>query len=120
MDVVEKHFRPEFINRLDECIVFHPLDRTQLESIANIQIERLRQRLGGHDIKLVLTKLALEYLTAEGYDVVYGARPLKRAIQQLLENPLAKDLLEGKFMPGDTAEVRVDKDKGLIFEKKKK
>ncbi len=120
MDVVEKHFRPEFINRLDECIVFHPLDRTQLESIANIQIERLRQRLGGHDIKLVLTKPALEYLTAEGYDVVYGARPLKRAIQQLLENPLAKDLLEGKFMPGDTAEVRVDKDKGLIFEKKKK
>jgi ATP-dependent Clp protease ATP-binding subunit ClpB len=118
MEIVAKHFRPEFINRLDEAVVFHPLERKQLDQIANIQIDRLRQRLAARDLKISLSSAALDYLTAEGYDVVYGARPLKRAIQQLLENPLARDILEGKFMPGDTIDVSVVKDEGLVFKKK--
>jgi ATP-dependent Clp protease ATP-binding subunit ClpB len=118
MEIVAKHFRPEFINRLDETVVFHPLARKQLDQIASIQIDRLRQRLAARDLKINLSAAALDYLTAEGYDVVYGARPLKRAIQQLLENPLAKDILEGKFMPGDTIEVNMGKEEGLVFKRK--
>ena len=95
-------------------MVFHPLTRDQLSKIADIQIDRLRQRLAARDLKIHLTKGALEYLIAEGYDVVYGARPLKRAIQQYLENPLAKNILEGKFMPGTEIEVKVGDD-GLVF-----
>ena len=114
MEIVSQHFRPEFINRLDDTVVFHPLTRDQLSKIADIQIDRLRQRLAARDLKIHLTKGALEYLIAEGYDVVYGARPLKRAIQQYLENPLAKNILEGKFMPGTEIEVKVGDD-GLVF-----
>ncbi len=117
MEIVSKHFRPEFINRLDDPVVFHPLSRDQLGAIADIQIERLRHRLAARDLKLHVSKAVLEYLITEGYDVVYGARPLKRAVQQYLENPLAKDILEGRFMPGNTIDV-VIKDDGLEFKKK--
>lgn len=109
LDVVGKHFRPEFLNRIDETVVFHPLDKQQIEAIANIQINRLRQRLQERDLNLNMTKEALDYLASTGYDPVYGARPLKRAIQQHVENPLAQDILAGKFAPGDTITVTAKK-----------
>jgi len=114
LEVVSKHFRPEFLNRIDEVVVFHPLDEKQIKSIAGIQIQRLRQRLAEKDFGLKLTPGALDYLAATGYDPLYGARPLKRAIQQYIENPLAHDILAGKFMPGDLIEVEA-KDNRLVF-----
>ena len=116
MDIVSQHFRPEFINRVDETVVFHPLGREQIRSIAKIQIEHLRQRLDDQDIAIELSEAALDKLGEAGFDPVYGARPLKRAIQQYLENPLAQQLLLGKYMAGDTIEVDV-KDDELIFRK---
>lgn len=108
MDIVGQHFRPEFINRVDESVVFHPLDRKQIRSITAIQIEYLRKRLQDKDMDLQLSEAALDKLGEAGFDPVYGARPLKRAIQQSLENPLAQQLLQGDFMPGDVIEVDVD------------
>lgn len=105
MDIVSKHFRPEFINRIDETVVFHALGEKQIRSIANIQIARLQKRLAERDLNLDITDEALDFLTKVGYDPVYGARPLKRAIQQYLENPLAQDILAGKFTPGSTIKV---------------
>ncbi|MDH5301588.1 MAG: ATP-dependent chaperone ClpB [Gammaproteobacteria bacterium] len=105
MDVVGQHFRPEFINRVDDVVVFHPLGRAQIHSIANIQIAYLRKRLQDRDMDLSLTDQALDFLAEAGYDPVYGARPLKRAIQQNIENPLAQAILSGQFMPGDVIEV---------------
>ncbi|MEC8880460.1 MAG: ATP-dependent chaperone ClpB [Pseudomonadota bacterium] len=107
MEVVGQHFRPEFINRVDETVVFHPLARDQLKGIAAIQLDYLRQRLVDRDLGLRLSDKALEKLVEAGFDPVYGARPLKRAIQQQLENPLAQALLKGEFGPGDTIEVDV-------------
>jgi len=107
MEVVGQHFRPEFINRVDETVVFHPLARGQLKGIAAIQLDYLRQRLVERDMGLRLSDKALEKLVEAGFDPVYGARPLKRAIQQQLENPLAQALLKGEFGPGDTIEVDV-------------
>jgi ATP-dependent Clp protease ATP-binding subunit ClpB len=114
--VVGKHFRPEFINRIDETVVFHPLDEEQIRVIADLQINRLRARLIERELNLTLSKEALDYLAASGYDPVYGARPLKRAIQQHIENPLAQEILAGKFVPGDTISVKVVKGK-LVFSK---
>ncbi len=115
MEVVASHFRPEFINRIDESVVFHPLQRDQIQNIAKIQVARIEKRLSEKDYKLELTESALEFLAQAGYDPVYGARPLKRAIQQYLENPLANDILSGRFIPGDT--IRVKKgEQGLLFE----
>ncbi|MBI5612978.1 MAG: AAA family ATPase, partial [Gammaproteobacteria bacterium] len=102
MGVVGQHFRPEFINRIDDIVVFHPLARAQLRRIAQIQIQYLRDRLAARDMQLTLSDRALDKLADAGFDPVYGARPLKRAIQQALENPLAQDILAGKFAPGDT------------------
>ena len=116
MGVVQAHFRPEFINRLDDIVVFHPLDKTQIRAIARIQIEYLAKRLAERQLKLDLSDQALDLLGNVGFDPVYGARPLKRAIQQQLENPLAKEILEGRFQPGDT--VRVDASAGhLVFDR---
>jgi ATP-dependent Clp protease ATP-binding subunit ClpB len=106
MEVVGRHFRPEFINRVDEVVVFHPLLREQIHSIANIQIGYLRKRLAERDMQLDLTAAALDKLSEAGFDPVYGARPLKRAIQQQIENPLAQAILSGRFLPGDT--IRID------------
>ncbi len=114
MDVVGTHFRPEFINRVDEIVVFHPLDRAQIRAIAGIQIEGLRARLADREMSLEITDQALDLLGNVGFDPVYGARPLKRAIQQKLENGLAQRILAGEFGPGDT--IRVDTADGeLVF-----
>jgi ATP-dependent Clp protease ATP-binding subunit ClpB len=114
MGVVQAHFRPEFINRLDEIVVFRALDKTQIRKIARIQTEYLAKRLAERQLSLTLSEKALDLLGNVGFDPVYGARPLKRAIQQQLENPLAREILEGKFQPGDT--VNVDAQGGhLVF-----
>ncbi|HLB58178.1 MAG TPA: AAA family ATPase, partial [Gammaproteobacteria bacterium] len=116
LGIVAKHFRPEFINRIDETVVFHPLDKEQIKSIADIQINRLRMRLAEKDFSLNITQEALDYLAATGYDPVYGARPLKRAIQQEIENPLAQEILAGRFSPGDTISMTMKKGQ-LVFSK---
>ena len=117
MEVVGRHFRPEFINRIDEVVVFHPLAESQIRGIAEIQLQRLRARLADRDLGLEVTNAALLRLVAAGYDPVYGARPLKRAIQSALENPLAQKLLAGDFVPGDT--ILVDEEHGqFAFHKK--
>ncbi|HEC06840.1 MAG TPA: ATP-dependent chaperone ClpB [Thiolapillus brandeum] len=105
MEVVGQHFRPEFINRVDETVVFHPLGREQIRKIAGIQIEHLRQRLEERELTLEISTEALDLLGEAGFDPVYGARPLKRAIQHQLENPLAQKILAGEFSPGDTIKV---------------
>lgn len=105
MDIVGQHFRPEFINRIDELVVFHPLQRSQIRAITQIQLQHLQQRLAERDLKLHLTEAALDHISDAGFDPVYGARPLKRVIQQSLENPLAQAILAGQFCPGDTIEV---------------
>ncbi|WP_460758384.1 ATP-dependent chaperone ClpB [Lysobacter fragariae] len=116
MGVVQAHFRPEFINRLDDIVVFHPLDKAQIREIARIQLRGLDKRLAERGLKLVLTDNALALLGNVGFDPVYGARPLKRAVQQQLENPLAHRILSGEFSSGDT--VQVDAEGGqLVFRK---
>ena len=114
MGVVQAHFRPEFINRLDDIVVFHPLDKAQIKSIARIQLRGLEKRLGERGLKLELSEQAFELLGNVGFDPVYGARPLKRAIQAQVENPLASRILAGEFGQGDT--IRVDAQGGhLVF-----
>jgi len=109
-------FRPEFLNRIDEIVEFEPLTRDQIGEIVELQLERLRARLAERGLSLELTDAAKEHLAEAGWDPTYGARPLKRAIQRLVENPLALRLLEGEFEEGDT--VRVDLDGGeLVFGK---
>jgi ATP-dependent Clp protease ATP-binding subunit ClpB len=103
---VKTGFRPEFVNRIDEIVVFTPLDEAQIASIAKIQLKALETRLAKMEIKLVATEAALKVVAQAGFDPVYGARPLKRAIQQQIENPLAKEILSGNYGPGDTVHVR--------------
>ncbi|WP_372741220.1 ATP-dependent chaperone ClpB [Neptunomonas sp.] len=110
MEEVGSHFRPEVINRIDEVVVFHSLRKDQVAGIATIQLERLRQRLAERDLTLTLTPTALDKLVDVGFEPVYGARPLKRAIQQWIENPLAQALLAGKYLPG--TEIAVDVEAG--------
>jgi ATP-dependent Clp protease ATP-binding subunit ClpB len=105
MEIVGQHFRPEFINRIDDVVVFHPLDTEHIRKIVEIQLEYLHRRLKDRDIALVLSPEARDRLAQAGFDPVYGARPLKRAIQQQLENPLAQRILRGDFGPGDTIRV---------------
>jgi ATP-dependent Clp protease ATP-binding subunit ClpB len=116
LEIVSQHFRPEFINRIDDIVVFHPLAREHIRRIVEIQTGYLRRRLGERDIKIELDTKALDLLGEAGFDPVYGARPLKRAIQQQLENPLAQRILAGEFMPGDTIKV-VAKDGTLVMRK---
>jgi ATP-dependent Clp protease ATP-binding subunit ClpB len=112
MAEVKTYFRPEFINRIDETVVFHALDERHIASIAKIQLGYLEKRLAKLEIKLDVTDAALAELAKAGFDPVFGARPLKRAIQQHIENPLAKQILEGKFAAKDV--VRVTAEKGTI------
>ncbi len=105
MGVVTQHFRPEFLNRVDDVVVFHPLGREHMLGIAQIQIGALRSRLKDQDLGLEMTDAAMQLLTEQGYDPVYGARPLKRAIQRNIENPLAAQLLAGRFRPNETVKV---------------
>ena len=114
MEVVGSHFRPEFINRIDESVVFHPLGKAHIREIADIQIGELRKRLFEQEISLVVSDEALDLIGEAGFDPVYGARPLKRAIQQQLENPLAQDILSGNFSAGDTIHVNLEGEK-LVF-----
>ena len=114
MDAVSTHFRPEFVNRIDEVVIFEPLARDQIAGIAEIQLGRLRGRLAERDLSLELSQEALDKLIAVGYDPVYGARPLKRAIQRWIENPLAQLILSGQFMPGTTVTATV-KDDEIVF-----
>ena len=111
MDVVGAHFRPEFINRVDETVVFHPLAKDELAGIAGIQLELLNRRLADHDLSLVLSDTVMDKLLEVGFDPVYGARPLKRTIQQLIENPLAESILAGKFAPGDSISGDLEDDR---------
>src|SRR5690554_3494865 len=108
LEVVARHFRPEFINRIDEVVVFHPLQADQIKGIANIQLELLNRRLREQELSLELTPEALDKLATVGFDPVYGARPLKRAIQQWVENPLAQQLLQGQFQRGDVIQGTVE------------
>jgi ATP-dependent Clp protease ATP-binding subunit ClpB len=107
MGVVGQHFRPEFVNRIDETVVFHPLAAEQIRHIADIQLQWLRKRLAERELAIEITDAFMDRLAAVGYDPVYGARPLKRAIQQELENPLAQRILSGEFVAGDTILVDV-------------
>jgi len=108
MGVVQAHFRPEFINRLDELVVFRPLGKQQIRAIASIQLAYLEKRLAERQLRLDVGEDALDLLGNAGFDPVYGARPLKRAIQQQLENPLAREILEGRFQPGETIHVSAE------------
>lgn len=108
MGVVGQHFRPEFINRVDDVVVFHPLNQAQIRAIASIQLQRLEERLQARELALRIDEAALDLLGEAGFDPVYGARPLKRAIQQQLENPLAQKILSGEYLPGNTITVTVN------------
>jgi len=115
MEVVSGHFRPEFINRIDEVVVFHPLGQSQIRGIASIQLATLRKRLVERGLDIVLSDAMMDRLAEAGFDPVYGARPLKREIQQTLENPLAQEVLAGRFTPGDTILVSVNADDEVEF-----
>jgi ATP-dependent Clp protease ATP-binding subunit ClpB len=118
MQVVTQHFRPEFINRVDDIVVFHSLGREQIRSIVDIQLGRLRQRLAERDITLRLDDAARDKIGEAGFDTVYGARPLKRAIQSQIENPLAQSILRGDFVAGDRVVATMKRD-ALVFEKER-
>jgi ATP-dependent Clp protease ATP-binding subunit ClpB len=118
MQVVTQHFRPEFINRVDDIVVFHSLGREQIRSIVDIQLGRLRQRLAERDITLRLDDTARDKIGEAGFDTVYGARPLKRAIQSQIENPLAQSILRGDFIAGDRVVATMKRD-ALVFEKER-
>ncbi|MCB1608611.1 MAG: AAA family ATPase, partial [Xanthomonadales bacterium] len=116
LEIVQGHFRPEFINRLDELVVFHPLEKDQIRAIAQLQMRHLEKRLAERELTIEVDDSALDYLGNYGYDPVYGARPLKRAVQSLIENPLAKLILEGAFVAGE--KIRVTAEGGRMrFEK---
>ncbi len=114
MEVVGQHFRPEFVNRVDDVVVFHPLGREEIRKIVDIQLAGLERRLAEREIGLRLTDAARDRLGEAGFDPVYGARPLKRAIQTLVENPLAEAILRGEFGPGSVVEIDVE-ESGLSF-----
>lgn len=115
MEIVGGHFRPEFINRIDESVVFHPLQKEQIRGIADIQLQLLRDRLAERDLSIELSDAAISKLVDVGYDPLFGARPLKRAIQRWIENPLAQDILAGKFDPGSTIVVEVGDESSFTF-----
>jgi len=115
MAEVKSYFRPEFINRIDEVVVFHALDEKNIASIARIQLNYLEKRVAQMEMKLEVSDAALMELAREGFDPLYGARPLKRAIQQQIENPLAKEILSGRFGPKDIIHVDVE-DGRIVFE----
>jgi ATP-dependent Clp protease ATP-binding subunit ClpA len=117
MAELKRHFRPEFLNRVDDIIIFHSLDEEELAKIVDLQLERLGRRLAQQQLTLDVDKAARRLLAKEGYDPQFGARPLKRAIQEHLLNPLSQRLLEGEFKPGDRIKVS-ERDGVLVFEKK--
>ena len=112
--LVGEHFRPEFVNRIDEIVTFNNLEKDQIKGIAQLQIEILQSRLSDLDLKLTLSDEAMTMIVDRGYDPVFGARPLKRTIQQLLENPLSQKILSGEFLPGSTINADVANDE-IVF-----
>jgi len=119
MEQVSHHFRPEFVNRIDETVVFHPLTREQIQAIAKIQLQGLSDRLKDRDMAISFSDAAMDCLGELGFDPVYGARPLKREIQQAIENPIAMSILSGEFEPGDRIAVDVDENRQFRFEKQR-
>ncbi|HJO11749.1 MAG TPA: AAA family ATPase, partial [Gammaproteobacteria bacterium] len=117
LDVVVGHFSPEFVNRIDETVVFHPLGQSQIRGIAELQLELLNQRLKLSELSLKFSTTALDQIANLGYDPVYGARPLKRAIQNCIENPLAQEVLKGTFLPGDIISLDLNDEAEFVFEK---
>jgi ATP-dependent Clp protease ATP-binding subunit ClpB len=117
LEIVQQNFRPEFLNRIDDIVVFHPLGTEQIRAIVDIQLGQLRKRLVERGLDLALDDKARDLLGEAGFDPVYGARPLKRAIQQQIENPLAQQLLQGRYAPGDRIHVSVGEDGRLAFGK---
>jgi ATP-dependent Clp protease ATP-binding subunit ClpB len=115
LEALRQHFRPEFLNRVDEVVVFHGLDRAQVRQIAEIQLQRLLARLADRHLRLVFTERAKDHLAERGYDPVYGARPLKRVIQNEVETPLAQRLIAGDVIDGTTIDVDVTADGSLTF-----
>ena len=113
-DAAKKHFKPEFLNRIDETIIFHSLSRDEMVPIVSIQLRRLARRLADKKLTVRFSKNAIQHLATAGYDPAFGARPLKRAIQKLVEDPLAMELLENRFAEGETVLVDTDQD-GLVF-----
>jgi ATP-dependent Clp protease ATP-binding subunit ClpB len=120
MDALRARFRPEFLNRIDEIVLFHPLAREHLKRIVDIQMEQVHKRMAERHIEIELTDAAKEYLVNEGYDATYGARPLKRTIQRLILDPLALQVLEGKFADGDTVIVNLEKGKIVFYKEEKR
>ena len=118
MGELKNYFRPEFINRIDDVVVFHPLDEGNIQSIAKIQLEQLRRRLLAMHLDITFSDLAIKEIGQAGFDLIFGARPLKRAIQSEIENPLAKKILAGEFLPQDKILVDFSKSK-FTFEKAK-
>ncbi|MGD8317378.1 MAG: ATP-dependent Clp protease ATP-binding subunit, partial [Myxococcales bacterium] len=116
MEDLRDAFRPEFLNRLDETIIFHRLDRKQLRAIVDVQLRHFEKRLADRELRLEISDSAKDFLANVGYDPTYGARPLKRAIQRYLENGLAEDILAGRFISGDTIRVEAGEGK-LLFER---
>jgi ATP-dependent Clp protease ATP-binding subunit ClpB len=117
MDILRRSFRPEFLNRIDEIVVFHSLSRENIMDITRLQLSYLAKRIRERGITLEFTDRAISFLAEKGYDVNFGARPLKRVIQNLVETPLAKEIIKGNFAEGDTIVVNVEGE-GLIFKKK--
>jgi ATP-dependent Clp protease ATP-binding subunit ClpB len=118
MEIVQQHFRPEFINRVDDIVVFRPLGTAQIRAIVEIQLASLRRRLLERNLDLVLDDAARDLIGAAGFDPVYGARPLRRAIQQRIENPLSQSILRSEFGPGDRIRVGVRAGE-LMFERQR-
>jgi ATP-dependent Clp protease ATP-binding subunit ClpB len=117
LEALRAHFKPEFLNRVDEVIIFHALTLENIKEIVEIQLRNLRKRLAERKISMTLTERAKEFLAKEGFDPVYGARPLKRAIQRFIQDPLALKILQGEFSEGDTVEVDATQKNELIFSK---
>ena len=117
MAVVLRHFPPEFVNRIDETVVFHPLRRAQIRDIAGLQLQSLNTRLAEKELRLDAVPEVLDHIAEAGYDPVYGARPLKRAIQTHIENPLAQEMLKGNYTPGDTIQATLNPQGHLHFTK---
>ncbi|MHA1196788.1 MAG: AAA family ATPase [Promethearchaeota archaeon] len=117
LETLKKYFRPEFLNRIDEIVIFNFLEKEQIKSIVDIQINYLNKTLSNRKIKVELTNKAKEFLAEKGFDPDYGARPLKRAIQTYIQNPLSLKLLEGEFVEGDLIKINLDTSNSLKFEK---
>jgi ATP-dependent Clp protease ATP-binding subunit ClpB len=115
MDLLKASFRPEFLNRLDDIVLFKPLGKEQIAAIVRLQLEDLRKRLTEQELKLELKDSAIEWLAEKGFDPVYGARPVKRAIQRELETPIARKIVSGGVLPGGTLRVKAGKE-GLVIE----